>query len=90
MNLILLVLLTAITSCQKDNEVEIMYTMTEESEMHEGTSLQWPHHYQYEMAYRNSLDATWVSITKELVTSENMHIIAYDQTEKQNYFFIKC
>ena len=89
MNLILLVLLTAITSCQKDNdvtepinEVEIMYTMPKESETHEGTWLQWPHHYQYGVAYRNSLDATWVSMTKELVSSENVHIIAYNQTEK--------
>lgn len=89
MNLILLILLTAITSCQEDNEVtepidevEIMYTMPEESETHEGTWLQWPHHYQYGMAYRNGLDATWVSMTKELVSSENVHIIAYNQAEK--------
>lgn len=89
MNLILLILLTAITSCQKDkkltepiSEVEIMYTMPEETETHEGTWLQWPHHYQYGIAYRNSLDATWVSMTKELVSSEKVHIIAYNQTEK--------
>ncbi|MGB0428939.1 MAG: agmatine deiminase family protein [Bacteroidia bacterium] len=88
-NLTLLTLLALITSCQKDegasetiNEVEIMYTMPEESELHEGTWLQWPHHYQYGIAYRNSLDATWVSITKELESSENVHLIAYNQTEK--------
>lgn len=89
MNLTLLILLTLITSCQKDkegteqiNKVEIMYTMPEESELHEGTWLQWPHHYQYGVAYRNKLDATWVSMTKELVSSENVHIIAYNQAEK--------
>ncbi len=89
MDLILLVFLTVIASCKKDNdvtepinEVEIMYTMPEESEPHEGTWLQWPHHYQYGVAYRNSLDETWVSMTKELVSSENVHIIAYNQTEK--------
>lgn len=86
-------LLTVVSSCQKGenasetidetiNETEIMYVMPEESETHEGTWLQWPHHYQYGMAYRNSLDATWVSMTKELVSSENVHIIAYNQTEK--------
>ncbi len=58
------------------------FTMPEESELHEGTWLQWPHHYQYGMAYRNSLDATWVTMTKELVTSETVHLIAYNQTEK--------
>tara|TARA_R100001369_G_scaffold84768_1_gene117891 strand:- start:282 stop:554 length:273 start_codon:yes stop_codon:yes gene_type:complete len=90
MNLILLILLTVVSSCQKDenvtepiNEIEVMYVMPKESETHEGTWLQWPHHYQYGMGYRNSLDATWVSMTKELVTSENVHIIAYNQIEKK-------
>ncbi len=75
-------------SCQKDDETEsiaeteIMYTMPDESQKHEGTWLQWPNHYQYGVAYRNSLDATWVSMTKELVESEKVHIIAYDETEK--------
>ncbi len=88
MNLILLIIVAVISSCQKDDtqepigKSEILYTMPEESETHEGTWLQWPHHYQYGMAYRNSLDATWVAMTKELVSSENVHIIAYNQTEK--------
>ncbi|WP_299117441.1 agmatine deiminase family protein [uncultured Winogradskyella sp.] len=89
MNIILLMFLAVVTSCQNNNDatepinkVEIMYTMPEESEPHEGTWLQWPHQHQYGVAYRNRLDATWVSMTKELVSSENVHIIAYDQTEK--------
>ena len=89
MNFIILILLTTIFSCQKDtksidvmSETEVIYVMPEESETHEGTWLQWPHHYQYGMDYRNSLDATWVSMTKELVSSENVHIIAYNQIEK--------
>lgn len=69
---------------------EILYTMPEESEAHEGTWLQWPHQYQYGVAYRNSLDPTWVSMTKALVTSEKVHIIAYNQIGKrQNYFFVE-
>ncbi|MEL7120581.1 MAG: agmatine deiminase family protein [Bacteroidota bacterium] len=62
--------------------VEIEYTFPEESEAHEGTWLQWPHHYQYGRAFRNDLDPTWVALTKELIASENVHIIAYDETEK--------
>jgi len=82
-----LIIMTLFMSCEKENytdpmSTEILYTMPEESELHEGTWLQWPHHYQYGIAYRNSLDATWVSMTKELVSSENVHIIAYNQTEK--------
>jgi len=64
------------------DETVILYKMPEESVPHEGTWLQWPHHYQYGKAYRNSLDATWVTMTKELVSSEKVHIIAYDESEK--------
>lgn len=57
--------------------------MPEETIEHEGTWLQWPHHYTYGMFYRNSLDDTWVEMTSALVNSENVHIIAYDLTEKE-------
>jgi agmatine deiminase len=60
----------------------VSYTMPEESEPHEGTWLQWPHEYQYGATYRNRIDATWVAMTKELVSSEKVHIVAYDETEK--------
>lgn len=60
----------------------ILYTMPEESEPHEGTWLQWPHEYQYGKTYRNRLDATWVAMTKALVTSEKVHLVAYDENEK--------
>lgn len=61
---------------------KVLYTFPEESEPHEGTWLQWPHHYQYGRDFRNDLDPTWVAMTKELITSENVHIIAYDESEK--------
>ena len=79
------------TSCQEDEAVnvpdepthsEIMYTMPEESAPHEGTWLQWPHQYQYGIDYRNDLDQTWVAMTKSLIGSEKVHIVAYDATEK--------
>jgi agmatine deiminase len=56
--------------------------MPEESDLHEGTWLQWPHQYQYGIDYRNGLDATWVAMTKELVTSEKVHLIVYDIDEQ--------
>ncbi|RXM65482.1 agmatine/peptidylarginine deiminase [Chryseobacterium sp. CH1] len=60
----------------------VVYKMPEESAPHEGTWLQWPHKYQYGSTYQNRLDPTWVAMTKELVQSEKVHIIAYDATEK--------
>jgi agmatine deiminase len=61
---------------------EVLYTMPEESEPHEGTWLQWPHEYQYGVDFRDRLDPTWLAMTKALVTSEKVHLIAYDETEK--------
>jgi len=60
----------------------IQYTMPEETEEHEGTWLQWPHQYTYGIVFRNDLDQTWVDMTSALVTSENVHIIAYNQVEQ--------
>lgn len=85
---IILILFSSCTSNDQEEimptiaEDEILYIMPEESEPHEGTWLQWPHQYQYGVGYRNSLDATWVAMTKALVTSENVHIVAYNETEK--------
>ena len=73
-------------SCKKGEkelaETEILYTFPEESHPHEGTWLQWPHQYQYGVDYLNSLDPTWVAMTRELCTAEKVHIIAYDEVEK--------
>jgi len=82
------VLLSASLACSQEEpaapiQVEVLYTMPEESAPHEGTWLQWPHQYQYGIAYRNDLDPTWVAMTAALVSSENVHIIAYDQAEKE-------
>lgn len=61
----------------------ILYTMPEESASHEGTWLQWPHEYQYDETFSNRLNATWVAMTKALATDENVHIIAYNNEEKE-------
>ncbi len=58
------------------------YLMPHENEPHEGTWLQWPHQYEYGLAYRNGLDATWVSMTQALVGGEKVHIIAFNTTQK--------
>jgi agmatine deiminase len=58
------------------------YKMPAETSPHEGTWLQWPHHYEYGLTYRNRLDATWVAMTSALVGSERVHIIAYNSTEQ--------
>ena len=88
MTVFLIIILTTFFACNKIEDqdpisnTQILYTMPEESAPHEGTWLQWPHQYQYGITYRNSLDLTWIAMTKALVTSEKVHIIAYDQTEK--------
>ena len=70
------------TQNQEAFNAEILYTMPDEADTHEGTWLQWPHQYEYGNTYRNRLDATWVAMTKALVTGEKVHIIAYNTTEK--------
>jgi agmatine deiminase len=86
----LIILVMAFFSCSKPDPTKsnspattkILYTMPEESEPHEGTWIQWPHEYQYGVTFRDRLDATWVGITEALINSEKVHIIAYDDTEK--------
>lgn len=66
----------------QSNLPTIQSYLPDEAAPHEGTWLQWPHQYTYGTAYRNSLDATWVAMTKALVQSEKVHIIAYNATER--------
>eukprot|EP00051_Salpingoeca_urceolata_P016410 m.217274 g.217274 ORF g.217274 m.217274 type:complete len:124 (-) comp18666_c1_seq2:890-1261(-) len=55
--------------------------MPAEDEPHEGTWLAWPHAHTYGRSHRKSLDPIWVAMTKALVTSENVHVVAYDRRE---------
>jgi agmatine deiminase len=88
---LLMLLPTLLVSCTKEvstntpatADTTIVYTMPEESGPHEGTWLQWPHEYQYGKTYRNRLDATWIAMTKELAQGEKVHVVAYDQTERE-------
>ncbi len=78
----LMILSPLFVQCQGE-QVEILYTMPEESEPHEATWLQWPHEHQYGKDYRDNLDQTWVDMTKALATSEMVHIIAYDDAAQE-------
>lgn len=64
-------------------DTKIIYTMPAESSPHEGTWLQWPQKYQYGEIYRNRLEKTWISMTREIVLGERAHIIAYNQEAKE-------
>ena len=64
------------------NALSQPYMMHSENLPHEGTWLQWPHQYEYGLTYRNRLDSTWVAMTQALITSEKVHIIAYNSTEQ--------
>lgn len=66
------------------NTQSVVYTMPEETALHEGTWLQWPHNHLYGPFYRDDLDPTWIAMTRELVGGEKVHIIAYDQTEQNH------
>lgn len=84
----LLLVFPLLTFCQKKKNctkttTDILYTMPEESEMHEGTWLQWPHEFQYGETFAERLNDTWIAITEALVKSENVHIIAYSNDEKE-------
>lgn len=59
------------------------YHFPEESAEHEGTWLQWPHQYQHGVTYRNRVESTWIEMVKALQNNENVHIIAYNEIEKQ-------
>ena len=56
--------------------------LPDEGSAHEGTWLQWPHQFTYGLSYRRSLDDTWVAMTRALVYSERVHIVAYNVQEK--------
>lgn len=78
------------TSCSSSNIIHkeggdkmTIYSVPHENTKHEGTWLIWPHHYTYGIKYREELEPIWISMTQALVSGEKIHIIAYNQKEKQ-------
>ncbi|KMN42252.1 agmatine deiminase family protein [Bacillus sp. LK2] len=77
---------------EKDNEntekVEAQekvgkYTMPDEKSKHEGTWLQWPHDYTYGQEYKKEVEPIWIEMVSALTEGEKVHIVAYDQEEKE-------
>ncbi len=58
------------------------YTFPDEKNEHEGTWLQWPHGYTYGDDYRQEIEHIWIEMTAALSEGEKVHIVAYNQTEK--------
>ena len=63
-------------------EDDISYLMPSEEAEHEGTWLQWPHRYTYGQDTPDRYDQIWIDMTKALHTGERVHIIAYNENEK--------
>ncbi len=61
---------------------QIAAYLPDETASHEGTWLQWPHHFTYGTSFRNQIEPTWIEMTRVLVQSERVHIIAYNTTER--------
>ena len=59
------------------------YYFPSEDEQHEGTWLNWPHHYTYGKNYRNEIENIWIEMTYALYSDEKVHIIAYNEKEKK-------
>lgn len=65
-----------------ENRDRSIYYMPAEDKEHEGTWLQWPHSYTYGKAYQNRIEEIWGKMTRYLSSGENVHIIAYNDKEK--------
>jgi agmatine deiminase len=61
----------------------ILSRMPEENVEHEGTWLQWPHHFTYGYQYRIDIEKSWIQMTRALKKSEKVYIIAYNYAEKR-------
>ena len=59
------------------------YTMPSEEALHEGTWLQWPHNYTYQFG-ASDFEPAWIAMTEALITGEKVHIIAYNNTERNH------
>ncbi|TNO99346.1 agmatine deiminase family protein [Bacillus pacificus] len=59
------------------------YTMPDEIGKHEGTWLQWPHEFTYGKGYQREVEPIWIEMTQALSAGEKVHIVAYDEEEKE-------
>mgnify|MGYP006188932815 FL=1 len=62
---------------------EVQYTMPSEETLHEGTWLQWPHDYTYQFG-ASDFEPAWIEMTEALISGENVHIVAYNESERNH------
>ena len=67
---------------EKSETEQTEYYFPHEGVQHEGTWLQWPHDKTYEGSIE-AYESIWIEMTKGLVTGENVHLIVYDEAEKE-------
>lgn len=58
------------------------YHFPHEGVEHEGTWLQWPHDYNHPDTIKD-YEPIWIEMTRGLVKGENVHLIVYDETQKE-------
>ncbi len=75
--------LFALSQGEIDNKDEV-YIFPAEDENHEGTWLTWPHDKTYGYGTRDELEPIWIAMTEVISRGENVHIIAYNETEKRH------
>lgn len=64
------------------------YTMPDEKSEHEGTWLQWPHNFTYGEGYKEKVEPIWIEMASALSQGEKVHIVAYDESEKEKIYNI--
>ncbi|MGG3508539.1 agmatine deiminase family protein [Paenibacillus lautus] len=67
----------------KEADIVEKYTFPDEKSEHEGTWLQWPHGYTYGEDYRKEIEHIWIEMTAALSEAEKVHVVTYNQTEKE-------
>lgn len=70
----------AMGACSKVEEV--MYYYPGEESLHSATWLTWPHEFTYGKSYKKEVEPIWIEMTKQLISSETVNIIAYNEKEK--------
>lgn len=73
---------TFVTIAAPQVKTSAKYRMPLEDAMHEGTWLQWPHDYTYGEGHKSVLEPIWIEMTKALIKGEKVHIIVYNEFEK--------
>lgn len=66
----------------EQEKTTLEYYFPHENDAHEGTWLQWPNDNLYEYTIED-YEPIWIEMTRGLIKGENVHIIVYNDTEKE-------